>query len=64
MTICCYKVLRSLAQPILSLESDQKVADIGNFIFDSCLRDEDYKAICEDEIVKTPAKCYALAQVE
>ncbi|MPC70984.1 hypothetical protein E2C01_065251 [Portunus trituberculatus] len=35
-----------------------------NFLFDDGLREEDYKAICEDEIVKKPKNCHTLAPVE
>lgn len=43
---------------------DHRVADMVNYLFDNGMRDEDYKAICEDEIVKRPNNCHALAPVE
>lgn len=49
---------------LVSGDIDPKVAEMVNFLFDNGLREEDYKAICEDEIVKRPANCSALAPVD
>lgn len=48
----------------VSEEIDQKVADMVNLILDYGLRDDDYKAICEDEINKRPADHHVLAPAE
>lgn len=43
---------------------DGRVAEMVNFLFDNGMREEDYKALCEDEIVLRPNNCHALAPVE
>ena len=43
---------------------DSRVAEMVNFLFDNGMREEDYKAICEDEAVKRPDNCHALAPVD
>ncbi|MPC71047.1 hypothetical protein E2C01_065315 [Portunus trituberculatus] len=48
----------------VSADIDHRVAEMVNFLFDNGLREEDYKAICEDEIVKRPNNFHALASVE
>ena len=48
----------------VSAEIDKSLADMVNFIFDNGLREEDYKSIYEDEIVKRPSNRPALAPVE
>ncbi|MPC48717.1 hypothetical protein E2C01_042499 [Portunus trituberculatus] len=45
---------------MVSADIDHRVAEMVNFLFDNGLREEDYKAICEDEIVKRPNNCHAL----
>lgn len=43
---------------------DNRVAEMVNFLFDNGMREEDYKAMCEDDVVKRPNNCHALAPVE
>lgn len=43
---------------------DHRVAEMVNFLFDNGMREEDYKALCEDESVLRPNNCHALAPVE
>ncbi len=45
-------------------EIDSKVGDMINFLFDNGLREDDYRSVCEDEIVMTPSSCLALVPVE
>ncbi|XP_045133115.1 uncharacterized protein LOC123517182 [Portunus trituberculatus] len=45
----------------VSADIDPKVAEMVNFVFDSGLREDDYK---EDDMVKRPANCPALALVD
>lgn len=47
----------------VSADIDPKVAEMVNFVFDFGLREDDYKAICEDDVVKRPGNCSALAPV-
>lgn len=49
---------------LVSADIDQKVADMVNFVFDCGLREEDYKDICEDDVVMRPGNCPALAPVD
>lgn len=47
----------------LAAEVDGKVADMVNFMFDKGIREEDYRALCEDDCVLRPANCNALSAV-
>ena len=49
---------------VVSEDIDPKVAEMVNFVFDCGLREDDYKVICEDEVVKRPGNCSALAPVD
>lgn len=43
---------------------DPRVAEMVNFLFEKGMREDDYKAVCEDEVVKRPHNCPALAPVD
>lgn len=43
---------------------DKSVADMVNHVFDSGMRDDEYKEIMEADVVKRPSNCPALAPVE
>lgn len=49
---------------LASEEIDPQVAEMVNFLFNISMRDEDYKDIREDDIIKRPTICHALALVE
>lgn len=47
-----------------SADTDPQVAKMVNFLFANSMHGDDYKLICEDDVIKRPKYCYALAQVE
>ena len=49
---------------ITSEDIDRQVAEMVNFLFTNGMRGDDYKRICEDDVVKRPKNCHALAPVE
>lgn len=49
---------------LVSADIDPKVAEMVNFVFDCGLREDEYKDICEDDVVKRPGNCPALAPVD
>lgn len=49
---------------VVSADIDPKIADMVNFVFNCGLREEDYRDICEDDVVKRPGNCPALAPVD
>ena len=48
----------------VTADIDRRVAEMVNFLFDNGMREEDYKAICEDVSVMRPDNCHALAPVD
>ncbi|MPC60498.1 hypothetical protein E2C01_054544 [Portunus trituberculatus] len=49
---------------VVSDAIDDKVAEMVNFLFDRGLREDDHKALFEDECVLRPSNCPALSAVE
>lgn len=48
----------------VSMDIDDQVAGMVNYLFDNGMQDEDYKAISEDVLTTRPKNCPALAPVE
>lgn len=46
------------------MEIDNQVANMLNYLFRHGLREDDHKALCEDELVLHPTNCPALAPVD
>ncbi|XP_045131685.1 uncharacterized protein LOC123516453 isoform X2 [Portunus trituberculatus] len=49
---------------MVSVDIDDQVAGMVNFLFDNGMQDKDYKAISEDVLTTRPKNCPALAPVE
>ncbi|MPD03189.1 hypothetical protein E2C01_098814 [Portunus trituberculatus] len=67
--VFCGSVLLESAKNFGSTESvsedlDEEVAAIVNHLFISGMREEDYKAVMEDEVTLRPSNCHALTQVD
>lgn len=48
----------------VSEDINHQVAEMVNFLFGNGMREDDYKVICEDDIIKRPNNCHARSPVE